>query len=124
MNNIWKDETSTVEATRIHTEHDTVWLNFLIKTGNFTGRHTFFVLPSEIEKYIDTLVCMYNDLDGCLIIRDRESDAKIQLSKIDDGWCLCGQLGSSWDHNMLVFHVSVDQTVIKIMMDFLKDSTQ
>ena len=49
---LWDDEKSKVEATYVQTSCDTVLINFLIKTRNISGRHTFFIPSTEIKPVI------------------------------------------------------------------------
>ena len=118
---LWDDEKSKVEATYVQTSCDTVLINFLIKTRNFSGRHTFFIPSTEIKKHVDSLNGIHKDLDGNLDVRDSESDSFIILDKAGDKWFLTGQLGRSWEHNIMIFRISVDQTVIQLLLDFLRN---
>ncbi len=118
---LWDDGKSKVEAAHIQTAFDTVAIKFLITTGKFSGRHTFFVQSTEINKYINTLKGMYSDLTGEIDIRDNESDSFIVLGQNGDEWLLTGQLGRSWEHNIMMFRILVDQTVIQLLLDFLQN---
>ena len=118
---LWDDGKSKVDAAHIQTACDTVLIRFLINTGKFSGRHTFFVQSMEIKKYINTLEGMYCDLSGELDIHDGESDAFILLARTEDEWLLTGQLGRSWEHNIMMFRIPVDQTVIRLLLDFLQN---
>ena len=118
---LWDDGKSKVEAVYRQTTCDTVVIKFLITSGSFSGSHTFFVQTEEINKYISTLKGLYSDLAGEIDIRDNESDSFITLGQNGDEWLLTGQLGRSWEHNIMMFRIHVDQTIIHLLLDFLKN---
>ena len=118
---LWDDEENKVEVEYNRTTRNTIVIRFLVKTAKISGYHAFFLPPTVIEKHIDTLKVMYNNLAGNLHICDDDSDSFILLNSNRDKWFLEGQLGSSWEGNMMMFRIPVDQTVIMLLLDFLQN---
>ena len=118
---LWDDEENKVEVAYNRTTRNTIFIQFLVKTAKISGYHAFFLTPTVIEKHIETLKVMYNNLTGNLHIHDNESDSFILLNSNEDKWFLEGQLGSSWEGNMMMFRIHADQTVIMLLLDFLRN---
>lgn len=118
---LWDDEENKVEVAYNRTPLNRIAIRFLVKTEKTSGYHAFLLPPTEVEKYIDTLKVMYNNLAGNLHICDDDSDSFILLNSNRDKWFLEGQLGSSWEGNMMMFRIPVDQTVIMLLLDFLQN---
>jgi len=88
-----------------------------VKSGDFSGTSSFCQPVEEINRQIDDLRLMENELSGTCRINDIESDAFIVFDLLDLGHIsAAGLVGSSFEAHSMRFALLVDQTVLPILI--------
>lgn len=84
-----------------------------VATLGFSGVYNFCISESEQINYVNRINVMIKNLNGSMEIKDCESDAFIKFyfeSTMD--FYVSGQLGGSWNDNILKFKFKADQTLL------------
>lgn len=97
--------------------------NITASTNGFSGYCHFCIHENMIQNIILKINSMQDDLCGKIIIEDVESDAFLEvLFQNDMNLFVSGQLGGSYEDNMLKFKFRADQTILgelkKVLVDY------
>lgn len=91
-------------------------------TCGFSGKCNFCIQENKLKEYIHKIDFMIQSLSGELEIRDSESDAYIKLYFENTmNFYVLGQIGGSYEDNMLRFKFKADQTVLYGVKENLLD---
>lgn len=94
-----------------------------VENANFKGRHNFFLYIEDVKSAYEELKCIYGSLSGEVILYDMESESYLKLSANGyDSIIISGKIGGYYDCIKLEFDFKVDQTVISLLKDILKNA--
>lgn len=84
-----------------------------VATLGFSGTYNFCISESEQINYENKINEMIRNLNGSMEIKDCDSDAfiKFYFESITNFY-VSGQLGGSWNDNILKFKFKADQTLL------------
>lgn len=84
-----------------------------ISTCGFAGSSNFCIEESKVNEYIYIIDTMIESLSGELSIDDSESDAYLKFFfENKTSLFVVGQIGGSYEDNVLKFKLMADQTVL------------
>ncbi|MBQ8147423.1 MAG: hypothetical protein IJ040_01375 [Lachnospiraceae bacterium] len=84
-----------------------------VSTNSFSGICCFCINENKLTEYIQIVDKMIQSLDGEIEILDCESDAYLKFYFENDmNFYVIGQIGGSYEDNMLKFKFRADQTVL------------
>ena len=94
-----------------------------VENANFKGQHKFFLYIKDIISAYEELKSVYSSLCGNVIIPDMESESELMLSANGyDDISISGKIGGYYDCIKLEFDFKVDQTVISLLKNILKNA--
>lgn len=85
----------------------------IVSTNGYSGICSFCISEENVETYCNKINSMSETLSGEITIKDGEGDSYLKFyfdSPLK--MYVCGQLGDSWNDNMLKFKMQADQTVL------------
>jgi len=93
-----------------------------ISTCGFTGTSNFCIKASKVNEYIYIIDAMSETLSGEISIDDSESDAYLKFFfENKTSLFVVGQIGGSYEDNVLKFKLMADQTALYGLKENLLD---
>mgnify|MGYP006968299549 FL=1 len=91
-------------------------------TCGFSGKCNFCIEEGKLKDYVQIIEYMIKTLSGEIDIEDGESDAYIKfVFENTTNFYVLGQIGGSYENNMLKFKFKADQTVLYGLKENLLD---
>lgn len=85
-----------------------------ISASGFAGKSSFCIEENNIKIIVEKATTMIDTLCGEVVVNDTESDAFLKFFFGNERELyVVGQIGGSWDDNMLKFKMRADQTILK-----------
>lgn len=85
----------------------------LVSTYDFSGKCNFCIQENKLNEYIKKLDYISENLSGKLEIQDCESDSFLTIYFENSlNLYVIGQIGGSWESNILKFKMKADQTIL------------
>lgn len=96
----------------------------IISVNGYSGICDFCMSREDLDEYLKEIDTMSNDLSGKLVMNDSESDAYLIWYFEDKlNFYVSGQIGGSWQDNVLKFKMKADQTALyelrKCLLNFI-----
>lgn len=123
MNNIiYKDSNNAISIEFLYEYGGYSTYTINVSTNGFSGKCSFCLESNTIKSGIETIKIMIDSLNGEYVLRDCESDAYIRfIFESSMNLFAEGQLGGSYNDNMLKFRFKADQTLLQGLIHSLLD---
>ncbi len=96
-------------------------MTFKIESTGFKGQSNFCISRDSLINILESIKSALKQLDGSIVIRDRDSDAHIEITMKNFGHLtVSGQVGGSFEDHYLKFKFDSDQTILPELMNFFK----
>lgn len=119
---VFQDNISMVSIQSLYCVGSYITYEVSSSTCGFSGKCNFCIQENKLKEYIHKIDFMIQSLSGELEIRDSESDAYIKFYFENTmNFYVLGQIGGSYEDNMLKFKFKVDQTVLYGLKENLLD---
>ena len=119
---LYKDSISLLSFESLYCVGGYVTYEALISTSGFSGNCNFCIEEKTIQDHIKCMDTMIDSLSGEMIVRDCESDAFLKFYFEDTmNFYVLGQIGGSYEDNMLKFKLKADQTLLSRFKSSLLD---
>lgn len=119
---LYKDSISQLSFKSLYCIGGYVTYEIVVSTNGFSGSCNFCINEKTIQDYIKCMDAMINLLSGEVIIRDCESDAFLKFYFEDTmNLYVLGQIGGSYEDNILKFRLRADQTLLLGLKNSLLD---
>ena len=117
---LYEDNISSLTFESLYCVGGYVTYEILISTSGFSGNCNFCIKEKNIQEYIKCIDAMIDSLSGEVIVRDCESDAFLKFYFEDTmRLYVLGQVGGSYEDNMLKFKMKADQTLLSRLKNSL-----
>lgn len=94
----------------------------IVSTNGFMGTCNFCIAEKQLKNYLEIIEQMQKTLIGKIQIEDCESDAYLTLYfESPMQFYVTGQIGGSYEDNMLKFRLKADQTILSTIKTALLD---
>lgn len=112
-NYIYNNEKKNISLDFLYIVDGYITYNVTVFVEGFSGHCSFCLLKEKINETVLKIDTMHKLLNGKITIEDTESDAFLEIEFENDmKLFIRGQIGSSYDDNLLKFKLEADQTVL------------
>ncbi len=112
-NFIFDDGISSIFIEKLYCVGGYITYSVQVQTCGFSGISNFCISENRIRDISNSILKMQKTLTGTVSIEDNESDAILKLYFEDDmNMYMVGQLGGSYQDNVLKFKLKADQTLL------------
>lgn len=119
---IYKNHINMISIQSLYCIGGYVTYEVSVSTRNFSGVCNFCISEDNVADYTEVIDNMINSLSGEIEIHDCESDAYLKLYFEDTmNFYVLGQIGGSYEDNILKFKLKADQTVLLGLKEELLD---
>jgi hypothetical protein len=120
INTIICNESQCLIINHLYTVEEYLTLNFLVKSGEFSGKSNFCVSKERIELIVQSLREVHKNLLGRIDIEDYDSDAHLvfELNRLGQA-IVSGQIGGSHEEHIMRFKFISDQTILERLINLL-----
>lgn len=119
---IYQNHSNTISIQSLYCIGGYVTYEVSILTGNFSGTCNFCISEDNVSDYTEVIDNMINSLSGEIEIYDCESDAYLKFYFEDTmNFYVLGQIGGSYEDNILKFKLKADQTALLGLREELID---
>lgn len=115
MNNkiVFQNNTCSVSVHSLYLVGGYITYEVSISTCGFTGTSNFCIEENKLNECINIIDAMIETLSGEVIIDDSESDAYLKFFfENKTSLFVVGQVGGSYEDNVLKFKLMADQTAL------------
>ena len=119
---IFEDENNMISIKSLYFVGGYVTYEVSSATCGFSGKCNFCIEEDTLKYYVQIIESMIKTLSGEIEIKDGESDAYIKfIFENTTSFYVLGQIGGSYENNMLNFKFKADQTVLYWLKENLLD---
>ena len=117
---IYDDKKGSISMEALYAVDGYITYNITVSSIGFSGYGHFCIHEDDVQNIVLKINNMQDSLCGKITIEDGESDAFLKVSFQNDmNLFVSGQLGGSYEDNMLKFKIRADQTMLSGLKEVL-----